>query len=84
MVKYKKKIIIFVLLAIFVIGISITSVSAAESSNGDTKAKKISQSDVLKASKNIKTYADKNKNCQTMLLLKIKNIQWKNICIYHL
>ncbi|WP_263641093.1 hypothetical protein [Methanobrevibacter arboriphilus] len=40
MVKYKKKIIIFVLLAIFVIGISLTSVSAAESSDGNTKAKK--------------------------------------------
>lgn len=70
MVKYKKKIIIFVLLAIFVIGISITSVSAAESSNGDTKAKKISQSDVLKASKNIKTYADKNKKLPNYVTIK--------------
>ena len=70
MVKYKKKILILVLLAIFVIGISITSVSAAESSDGNTKAKKVSQSDVLKASKNIKTYTDKNKKLPNYVTIK--------------
>jgi hypothetical protein len=62
MIENKRKLLIMIFLAVFVIGVSVTCVSAADSSSDNSvKPKKISQSDILAASKKIKDYTEKNK-----------------------
>ncbi|RBQ22296.1 hypothetical protein ALNOE001_20260 [Candidatus Methanobinarius endosymbioticus] len=61
MIKSKRKLIVMILLAVFVIGVSVTCVSAADSTSGSSvRPKQISQNDILAASKKVKAYTEKN------------------------
>ncbi|WP_225370690.1 pseudomurein-binding repeat-containing protein [Methanobrevibacter arboriphilus] len=58
----KYNIIVLVLLIVFFMGVCVSETSAADSNtNSAVKPNKVSQSQVLSASKNLKTYIEKNK-----------------------
>lgn len=81
--KEKKKLLILIILTIFVVGVSINCVFAADSSSsGSFKAKQVSQNDILAVSKEVNSYAVKNKKLPNYVNIMVKSILWKSICIY--
>lgn len=71
MLENKRKLVVMVLLLVFVVGVSVTCVSAADSGgSGSVKPKQVSQKDILAASKKVKVYTEKNKRLPNYVTIK--------------